>query len=102
VTTVAATVSPPAVVVGPPTLSWDGVGSIVTGQPTTAQWSVYLVVAQNQYAIDVLLSLVTQITAAIEQFTSAVVLGARPGIYPSPQGNLPAYVITVQMEPVMS
>lgn len=102
VTTVAASVSPPAVVVGPPRLMWSDYGSLMcSGQPTTCQWNVYLVVALNQYAIDYLLNQVASITSAIEDLTPAVVLGCGPGFYPSPDGSMPAYIITVQAEPVM-
>jgi hypothetical protein len=52
----------------------------------------------NQYAIDTLLSLVSSVAQAIEQFTPGVVLGSGPGVYPSPSGPLPAYTILVQME----
>jgi hypothetical protein len=97
VTSVAQSVSPPAVVIGPPRLSWFGYG-IPGGQPTSGQWNVYLVVSLNAYAIDVLLELVASIASAIERYTKGVVVGSGPGVYPSPNGALPAYVITVQCE----
>lgn len=96
VTTVAAPITPPAVVVGPPRLNWRDYS--FHGQPTTAQWNVYLVVSMNQYAIDTLLSLVSAVAQSVEQFTPGVVLGSGPGVYPSPSGPLPAYTILVQME----
>jgi len=102
VTTVAAIVSPPAIVIGPPRLRWSDYGSSFSGVPTTAQWNVYLVVAQNQYAIDSLLNQVASITNMIERQTEGVVIGAGPGLYPSPSGALPAYIIVVQMEVVMA
>jgi hypothetical protein len=101
ITTVASAVSPPAIVIGPPRLRWSDYGSSFSGQPTTAQWHVYLVVALNQYAIDELLADVAAITDIIERQTEAVVIGCGPGLYPSPQGPLPSYIIVVQGEPVM-
>lgn len=98
VTTVATPITPPAAVIGPPRLNWMGEASFGAGQPTTGQWNVYLVVAMNQYSIDVLLSQVAAVTTAIERLTPGVVLGAGPGIFPSPSGPLPAYTIMVQME----
>jgi hypothetical protein len=102
VTTVAAIVAPPAIVIGPPRLRWSDYGSSFSGVPTTAQWNIYLVVAQNQYAIDNLLAQVASITNMIERQTEGVVIGAGPGLYPSPSGALPAYIIVVQMEVVMA
>lgn len=102
VTTVAAPVTPPAVVVGPPRLRWSDYGSSLSGIPTTAQWNIYLVVAQNQYSIDDLLRDVASITNIIERLTEGVVIGCGPGAYPSPVGSLPAYIIVVQMEVSMA
>lgn len=96
VTNVVTPIAPPAVVIGPPRLFWRTYNGF--GQPTTAQWNVYLVNALNQYALPTLLSLLPQVTAAIEVGTPGVILGAGPGIYPSPQGGLPTYILTVQME----
>jgi hypothetical protein len=92
-------ITAPAVVIGPPRLLWAGYNqSGFTGQPTTAQWNVYYVVTMNQYAIDVLLASVAAIAEAIERYTPGVVIGAGPGLYPSPNGPLPSYTIVVQME----
>jgi hypothetical protein len=97
VTAVGSSITPPAVVIGPPRLNWRGVGT-VGAQPLTAQWNVYLVTGMNTYAIDNLLALVGSITGAVESFTPGVVLNAGPGLYPSPNGNLPAYIIVCQQE----
>lgn len=96
VTNVVAPITPPAVIIGPPRLFWRTYNA--GGQPTTGQWNIYLIVALNQYAQDSLLSMVPQLCSAIEVGTPGVILSAGPGIYPSPQGGLPTYVITVQME----
>lgn len=96
---VATPISPPAVVLGPPRLTWLGYNqNNFSGDPVTAQWSVYFVVGMNQYAVDELLSTVGSITLAIERLTPGVVMGSGPGVYPSPSGPLPAYTILVQME----
>ncbi|MGH3795944.1 MAG: hypothetical protein ACRDS0_36890 [Pseudonocardiaceae bacterium] len=96
VTNVVAPISPPAVVIGPPKLYWRGYNQ--GGQPTTGAWNVYLVTALGMYALEQLLSLVASISAAIELHTPGVVLGAGPGVYPSPQGGLPAYIISTQLD----
>lgn len=96
---VAAPITPPAVVVGPPRLMWLGYNqNNFSGGPVTAQWSVYFVVGMNQYAVDAMLSTIGSITLAIERLTPGVVMGSGPGVYPSPSGPLPAYTILVQME----
>lgn len=96
VTSVAAAVTPPAVVIGPPRLVWLGYPA---GQgPLSGQWNVYIVVTLNAYAIDALLALVASVASAIEEHTTGVVMGSAPGTYPSPTGPLPAYIITVQQE----
>lgn len=100
-TSVVTSTSPPALVVGPPRLRWTDYGSTFSGQPTTAQWNIYLVTPMNQYAIDVLLSHIATITSTIERLTPGVVLAAGPGYYPSPSGPLPAYIILVQAEITM-
>lgn len=103
-TKVVGPVSPPAVVIGPPQLMWQGYTQ--QGRPTSGQWQVYVVAAMNAYAVDTLLSLVATISSAIELHTPAVVLGSEPGVYPSSgpssgptiQAGWPAYRITVAME----
>lgn len=89
-------ISPPAVIVSPPRLTWGGYGQ--HGLPQTAQWVVYFIVNFNEFAIDVILDQIAAITAAVELHTRGVVLSAGPTSYPSTQGPLPAYGVTVQME----
>lgn len=96
VTNVASPITPPSAVVGPPKLFWTGYNQ--GGDPGTGTWSVYLVVAQTQYAMEGLLGMVASVSEAIENGTPGVVLGAGPGTYPSPQGPMPAYVIQAQMD----
>lgn len=88
-------VIPPAVVVGPPLLTWEG----VCEGPTSARWSVYVVTSMTEFATDQLLALVPVVGQAIERESRAVVNTATPGIYPAAQsGELPAYVLDVEME----
>lgn len=93
---VVAPIQPPCVVIGPPRLYWRGYNQ--QGQPTTGAWNIYLVVALNQYALDELTRLIADVSRAIEVYTPGVVLGAAPGIYPSPQGGLPSYIFSVQLD----
>ena len=96
ITNPVAPIAPPAVVIGPPRLYWRGYNQ--GGQPTTGAWNVYLVTALTQYALPTLTALVGAIAGAIELHTPGVVLGAGPGIYPSPQGGLPSYIFSVQLD----
>lgn len=95
---VSQSVSPPAAVIGPPKLSWDGYGT-VGGAVLSTQWNIYLILSVSQYAINNLMSMVAKVTAAIEKYTPGIVLSAAAGSYVSPTGALPAYVIVVMMEP---
>lgn len=96
ITNVVTPIAPPAAVIGPPRLFWRTYNA--GGQPTTAQYNVYLVVAMNQYAQDTLMTMVGQLGSAIEVGTPGVILSAGPGVYPSPHGGLPCFVVTVQLE----
>jgi hypothetical protein len=98
---IAAPITPPAAVVGPPRLGWKGESGI-GGQPLTGQWDIFLVVSLNQYSIDVLMSIVAELVVALETHTPGVVMGASPGTYASPNGAMPAYIISLQMEVGMS
>lgn len=95
--TVAMPVTPPALVIGPPRISVRGYTYAGAGV-TTVQFNTYAVVAMNQYAIDILRAIVTPVMFAIESYTPGVVLGSVPGVYPSPNGAIPAYIVTSQVE----
>jgi hypothetical protein len=87
-------VVPPAVIVGAPTLVWEG----SCGGPTSGSWPLYLVASLTEFSVDRLLSLIGPCVEAIEQETSAVVRNATPGIYPAgQQGDLPCYLIETEM-----
>lgn len=96
-TSVVAPITPTAIVIGPPRLNAIGYGPVCT-----AQWNVYVVVAVNQYAVDVLTSLVTSLMVAIERLTPAVCRSSGPGTYPNPGGGvLPAFIVVTQQEVTM-
>jgi hypothetical protein len=94
---VAMPVTPPALVIGPPRMSVRGYTYAGAGV-TTAQFNIYVVVPMNQYAIDELRQVGTTVMYALERYTPGVVMGAVPGVYPSPTGVLPAYIVTFQVE----
>jgi hypothetical protein len=97
INSVALPVAPPALVIGPPRLSVRGYSFAGTGL-TTAQFNIYIVVVMNQYAIDILRSIIASVMYALERFTPGIVLSSVPGVYPSPGGPLPAYIVTFQQE----
>ncbi|MFI6160390.1 hypothetical protein ACIA59_10620 [Micromonospora haikouensis] len=91
---VGAGVSPPALVVGVPSLTWEG----MCAGPTSARWLVYVVVpADNARAAGRLMELVLRVAAALDAVDDAVVVRADPGTYPASGGDLPAYEIQVDM-----
>lgn len=95
-TSIGRSVPPPAVIIAPPRLMWHGFTN--DGLPKTAQWNVYLTYELNEYAAEVLIDLVPAVAAAIDKGTLAAVLSAAPVLYHGPDGPVPAYQFTVQME----
>lgn len=90
-------VVPPAAVVSPPTLTWEGYCR--DGQPHSATWQVSLVAVHSEYATNQLLEWVPAVATAIEEHTGAVVTTAVPGVHTGAAGaDLPAYQLTVEME----
>jgi hypothetical protein len=88
---------PPVAVVGPPVLSWTG--GFCGGEPISSVWTIYLISSLTDFATAQLMHYVMPVATAIEENTDAVVRTATPGIYPSgDQGDLPAYLIEVEME----
>lgn len=86
-----ANVDPPALVLGPPALTWEG----VCLEPTEARFLVYVVVRADEYALERLWALVPQVSEALDGVTDAAVRRADPGSYPSAGVDLPAYSIQV-------
>jgi hypothetical protein len=97
INSVALPVVPPALVIGPPRLSIRGYSYAGAGL-TTAQFNIYVVVVMNQYAIDSLRTIIASVMNALERLTPGIVLSSVPGVYPSPGGSLPAYIVTYQIE----
>lgn len=89
-----ASVRPPAVVVGPPTLRWEG-GQCPGSAPTEAEFVVYIVVGATDRALEKLLDLVPLVAQAIEDDTAAVVTQAIPSGGTFGTVELPAYELTV-------
>lgn len=86
-------VTPPAVVIGPPELNWN---RFCTG-PNDATFTVYVIVALDDRALDRLLDLAPAVQSAIETDTPATVPRAIPGTYTSAgSGDLPAYELQVE------
>lgn len=86
-------VNPPTVVVGPPSVEWE------TGcaDPTSARFLLYVVVKDDDTAMEKLWDLVPQVAAVVDEATPGVVIRADPGVYPAGATELPAYVIQVQV-----
>jgi hypothetical protein len=97
VESVALPIFPPALVIGPPRMSVRGYTYAGAGV-TTAQFNIYAVVVMNQCAIENLRQMAVSVMYALEKYTSGVVLGSVPGVYPSSTGTLPAYIVTYQIE----
>ncbi len=87
-------VTPPGVVIGPPALT----GQTVCAGPTDATFSVYVIVALDDRALERLWELVPAVWAAIEENTDAVVLRADPGTYAAAgiPAEMPSYELAVE------
>lgn len=84
---------PPCLVVVPPRLTWGGPGV----EPTDAELVIALVVAKGDRSVDELLGLVEATVAALDTCDNDIVVrAAEPGTYPSPAGELPAYLIEIE------
>lgn len=84
---------PPATVLGPPTLTWEGPHS----DPSAATFVVYLVVGPDPAdATARLLELLPAVTEALDEVRDAVVTRAEAGRYAGSNGDMPAYQITVE------
>ena len=84
-----ATLDPPALLLGPPSLTWETVCS----DPTSARFIVYVVVKVSERAMEQLWELVPEVAQAIDATTDATVRQADPGTWK----DLPAYEIQVEV-----
>lgn len=89
-----ASVNPPAVLVEPPSLTWEAYS---TSAPTTATFTLYLLVRSDGYALSNLEPLVLGVTDALWDVQNAVVTGAVPSNLPVGGANLPAYILTCEV-----
>ncbi len=86
---------PPAAILAPPALRWDG----PTGYgPREASWITYLVVPVGDRFVAELYRLLPTVVNALEgPATDAVVSSAEPGVYRAGSTELPAYLITAEV-----
>ena len=87
-------VSPPAAVVGAPTLRWEGISS----HPSSATFTVYLIgKSDGARTMSVLFALLPQVAEAVDHVVDAVVTTAQPGFYSAGGSDLPCYELTVNV-----
>jgi hypothetical protein len=87
-------VSPPATILAPPTVTWNGMAV----EPSDASWVVALVVADAERSDEQLWSLLPAVYSALDGLNGRVVVrDARPDSYPSGGVNLPAYVFNLDV-----
>jgi hypothetical protein len=86
-------IDPPAVLVSPPSLDWEGYAA----QPTSATIQVFLVVAQNDRALPQMLKYLPSVSDALDAVTDAVVRTATPTIFQAGSTDLPCYAISVEI-----
>ncbi len=89
-----ATITPPAVVMGLPTLGWTAYNS---DGPDQYSSRLILVVDQTEHAANALITLLDQVDAVIQAHSDFTVMHAEPNMLSvSGAGDLPAYVLTVE------
>jgi hypothetical protein len=88
---VAQSVDPPAMVVPPPTLTFDVYGP----QPTEATFKVPLIVRGDSQETDDLLALLPVVAQAVHDSDDAALTAAEPGSWGSPP--LPCYLLTIEV-----
>ena len=86
-------IDPPAVLVSPPTIDWEGYAP----QPTTATIQVFLVVGQNDRALPQLLKYLPLVSDAVDSVENAVCSTATPTIFQVGSTDLPCYAISVDI-----
>jgi hypothetical protein len=86
--------TPPAAVVGLPTLTWAGIGS----DPTRASWPITIVTGLDNRAAEQLWSFVPLAADALDTVRDAVVSTATPVAMAVGGADLPAYQLIVETE----
>ena len=89
-----ASVDPPGAVVAPPTLTWTA----YCLTPTGAMFRVYLCAKASERAVDSLYRFLEPVALAVDEHAGGVVTRAEPGLFSAGGIELPAYVVTVEME----
>jgi hypothetical protein len=94
-----ATVDPPAAILGAPALGWRA----FCPAPTSARFTVFVVVAANERAMEQLWDLVPVVAAAVEEQVQEASVrdgdaAALPTTFPTGGSNLPAYAIEIDYE----
>lgn len=92
-TDVGAMVDPPAAVLGPPRLTWQGPCS----DPIDAMFLVYVVVSADARSLERLWDLTLLVAEAIESVSDAVVRSANPGVFNTAGVDLPCYEISIEV-----
>jgi len=88
-----ANMDPPAVLVGPPSLTWEGYGA----NPSSARIIIYLIVPADDRVLERLGDLITSVAGAIDDTQNAVVLRADPGTFTVGGQELPSYEVLVEV-----
>lgn len=87
-----ANIRPPATVLGPPALTWEG----MCDGPTSARFLVYAIADAAQAAPETLPDFAVEVAAAIDAVPNAVVLRADPAVYVTGTTQLPCYQLSVE------
>jgi hypothetical protein len=88
-----ALLDPPAAVVGPPALAWEGYDAA----PTSARFVVVVVVAMDERALPRLWDLVPLVAAAVDTVPDAVLRTADPGVWSANGADLPSYELLIEV-----
>lgn len=89
-------VQPPAAVLGPPVMTWRGY--CPAGQPSTAQFPVYVIVDMNERALEGLWDAVPVVAEALSSVDNATFSQASPAVWSAGNTDLPAYLILVDID----
>lgn len=85
-------VDPPAAILGPPLLAWNG----YCDGPTSATFTVNVVVTFDERAMERLFAFLPLVAVAVDSVPDAVVTAAAPGTYRIGNADLPCYAVTVE------
>jgi hypothetical protein len=88
-----AAVDPPGAVLGPPTFAFDAYAPVATG----ATVPLSIAVAADEWALPRLVELLPAVVAAVDSVPDAVVRTATPGVLPAGNGELPAYLLEIEV-----